>query len=356
MDLEIVIDQIKNRLNNFRQYYATNEQGTRSQLIDPFLREIGWDPTDPERVLLNSSNEDGMKPDYTFLKNEKAVLILEAKNTSVDINKREIINQLAQYCYNMGVKYGLLTNGIDWLLYDTFQTNPTDRTIMTINILNSNLDKIERLFSSVHFDNIDKIEENIQNLIKIRIIEKEIEDLWETNFENIQKLKVFIKEYITNQLKNKNIEEFLSVLNIDNFISKKINILFGNDNYEEQSEIHDYTTEISNIYTNLSKPNKIYDSKSLKIRVIFPDGTKFQNDNVTDTFVATLEKIGIAKIKNLNIVIHNVPLIANYKHPIYSQRKIGNQYIMVNLSTKNKYKYLVEINKRLNLNLKIELI
>lgn len=84
MDINQLIEQIQQRLVNYPNLYNTNEQATRSQLIDPLLRVLGWDPTDPDKVIPNAANEDGKKTDYTLLLDKKPILILEAKNASAD--------------------------------------------------------------------------------------------------------------------------------------------------------------------------------------------------------------------------------------------------------------------------------
>ena len=47
------------------------------------------------------------------------ILFVEAKNLSVDLKNE--IQQLARYCYNEGTEFGVLTNGINWILFRTFK-------------------------------------------------------------------------------------------------------------------------------------------------------------------------------------------------------------------------------------------
>ena len=42
----------------------------------------------------------------TLFKNNKKVLFVEAKKLSVDVEQREVIRQLAKYCFGEGMKYG----------------------------------------------------------------------------------------------------------------------------------------------------------------------------------------------------------------------------------------------------------
>lgn len=51
----------------------------------------------------NAPDEDGKIPDYTLLKNGKTTLIVEAKNLSIDLQDKKIIDQLANYCFKSGL-------------------------------------------------------------------------------------------------------------------------------------------------------------------------------------------------------------------------------------------------------------
>jgi len=89
-----------------------------------------------------------------------------------------------------------------------------------------------------------------------------------------------------------------------------------------------------------------------KISVTFPDKTVIEGNNVTESFINCINKIGFNHIKPLNIN-PGCPLISETKHSKYTQKKLGEYFILTNISTKSKLTILEKINKSLNLNLKI---
>lgn len=66
-----------------------------------------------------------MRPDLIVLKNEKPVFVVEVKKMGFDLNKSDFRSgktQLSEYLHTLGnVKYGILTNGAEWRLFDFSQ-------------------------------------------------------------------------------------------------------------------------------------------------------------------------------------------------------------------------------------------
>ena len=94
--------------------------------------------------------------------------------------------------------------------------------------------------------------------------------------------------------------------------------------------------------------------------VTMPDGERIENKKPTDTFVSVIEKIGIERVRDLDIravgVSRNradpLPLIAPYSDP-HSQRKSGSYFIAVGNSTLKKGKWLQEIASRLGIKMEV---
>ncbi|MBY0384299.1 type I restriction enzyme HsdR N-terminal domain-containing protein [bacterium] len=63
-----------------------------------------------------------MRPDLIVLKDEKPIFVVEVKKTSFDLHKSDFRSgkvQLNEYLNTLGnVKWGILTNGLEWKLYD----------------------------------------------------------------------------------------------------------------------------------------------------------------------------------------------------------------------------------------------
>jgi len=170
--LELVVERMK----KYRSLYEQNEMAVRDQIINPILKDedIGWDPEKPEDVQPNVSMEEGV-PDYSLIKNDKKVLFLEAKKLSVDIERREVISQLAKYCFGEGMKYGVLTNGAIWILFRAFQegTTMSERIVWKADIESDELSAIARKLKTISKENI----KNIENLIKKLQI---LDEIWQS--------------------------------------------------------------------------------------------------------------------------------------------------------------------------------
>ena len=118
-DLRKVIEKLRSRVERHRDYLRNSEFRTRTLLIDPLLRELGWDVENPDFVALEdqpaSSKRDSA--DYILKNSGKNVAIVEAKNIDKKIDDLEYREQADNYARDAGVQFFILTNGVIWLLY-----------------------------------------------------------------------------------------------------------------------------------------------------------------------------------------------------------------------------------------------
>lgn len=176
--LEIVIERMK----KYRDLYEKSEESVRYQIVNPILKDLGWNPENPEEVQPNISTEEGV-PDYLLLKNEKKVLFIEAKKLSVDVEEKEIIRKLGQYCFGEGTKYGVLSNGVIWILFRAFQEGTTmaERLVWKVDLENDDMTASIRKLTTISKDNI----ENIETLIKKLQI---LDEIWQSLLEEPKEL------------------------------------------------------------------------------------------------------------------------------------------------------------------------
>ncbi len=174
VDLKQTIELVAEKMKKYRSLYEQNEMAIRSHIIEPILRGLEWDTENPEQVRPNVTSEEGV-PDYSLLKGDKKVLFIEAKNLSVDIEQREVIRQLAKYCFGEGMKYGVLTNGAVWILFRAFQEETTmyERIVWKTTIESDEQIASIRRLSTISKENI----ENIENLIKKLQI---LDEIWQS--------------------------------------------------------------------------------------------------------------------------------------------------------------------------------
>ena len=93
------------------------------------------------------------------------------------------------------------------------------------------------------------------------------------------------------------------------------------------------------------------------ITVIMPDEEIFEEAKVVDTFIKTIKKIGIEKVKELNIIAfkkRKLPLISDYEDTENTQKQLGQYFIATRVSTNEKLKWLHEINSRLKIGMQIK--
>lgn len=99
-------------------------------------------------------------------------------------------------------------------------------------------------------------------------------------------------------------------------------------------------------------------AQQTKLRVSFPDGKVIEKYLAADTFVETIQKIGIDKVRKLGLRGHKVPLIDSVPRDDRKsvQREIRGWYICIYSGTSKKKEQLYEIAQRLGIRLKVEII
>lgn len=174
LDLKETLSSVTRRMKKHRSFYEQNEMAIRDQIVNPILRSLEWNPEDPEEVQPNISTEEGI-PDYSLIKDDNKVLFIEAKKLSVDIEQKDVISQLAKYCFGEGMKYGVLTNGIIWLLFRAFKERTTmvERIVWKTDIEHDEPTATIRRLQTISKKNI----ENIENLIKKLQI---LDEIWKS--------------------------------------------------------------------------------------------------------------------------------------------------------------------------------
>lgn len=116
-----------------------NEAATRYALIDPLLRGLGWDLSDPNQVLPEYYVK-GMYLDYAMLHQDQPKLIVEAKKLGETLDSAA--KQAGSYSYTVGAPYVVLTNGDDWKGFGlrgttvpAFEFTVTDRSASVLELL-----------------------------------------------------------------------------------------------------------------------------------------------------------------------------------------------------------------------------
>ncbi len=130
-DLVEVINTLKARMADYRESLQDNETRTRTALIDPLLRALGWDVSDPALVT-PEYNVGSRRPDYALLNdNAGPCALLEAKKLGEPLGNHQ--EQMVRDANMAGIPYAGLTDGNRWELYRVFEARPlAERRILSV--------------------------------------------------------------------------------------------------------------------------------------------------------------------------------------------------------------------------------
>lgn len=115
------IDVVRKRIEEHKKSLIENETMTRYALIDPILKALDWDVSDPGIVTPEYRGPAG-SIDYLMGKG----MVVEAKKLDEPLDKHA--DQLIKYVKETKVRYGVLTNGRRWRLYDSQESMRSVKT------------------------------------------------------------------------------------------------------------------------------------------------------------------------------------------------------------------------------------
>ncbi|MCM8774718.1 MAG: hypothetical protein NC820_08350, partial [Candidatus Omnitrophica bacterium] len=216
-NFEIVLKEVKKRLIDFKDEYYKNERAICTQIIEPLLSALDWDIYNPKEVGFEKGTEEGI-PDYTLKKNDKVFLYIEVKNLSKDIESQ--LTQIGKYCYGEGVMYAAITNGINWLLFKSFEEGKSirERVIWKINIQEDSEERIFKRLQTISKEGIDNLDILLE---KEKLLEQTWNDIFISSDSNLIKAMLGV---IKNKLiSGKQIEELMpSDEEVEEFVRMKL--------------------------------------------------------------------------------------------------------------------------------------
>lgn len=140
-DLYQTIEKLRERMEIHQDKLKQSEALTRSALVDPLLRALGWDTEDPALAMPEYRMDNNLIADYALLSNGKTVIVVEAKslNTPVDDTRPDgIVDKGIRYCMRDGIEYYVTTDGRKWNIYETHLPAPiADKKIVSFDTMDS---------------------------------------------------------------------------------------------------------------------------------------------------------------------------------------------------------------------------
>ena len=122
--LHSLVETLKERIDTHGDVLRGSEALTRYALIDPLLRELGWDTADPSMVIPEYKSGKG-RADYALLGGGKPAMMIEAKSLGSSL-RDAALTQGITYCIELGTKYFAITDGKRWEVYETYRAVPID--------------------------------------------------------------------------------------------------------------------------------------------------------------------------------------------------------------------------------------
>ncbi len=135
MPLESLIELVhtlSGRIDEHGPALRQSEALTRYALIDPLLRELGWDTSNPDMVIPEYRSGSG-SADYALLSNGQPAMMVEAKKLGEPL--QDHLEQGIRYSVTQGILYFSLTDGRIWEIYETHRPVPIDqKQIVSFNL------------------------------------------------------------------------------------------------------------------------------------------------------------------------------------------------------------------------------
>ena len=114
------ISAVRERIRAHRDAFDQNETATRVSLIDPLLKGLGWDITDPCKVAIEHTVSGGKKCDYVLKGFDgEPVAGIEAKPLGASLD--EYFLDIVKYSILLEARYYVITDGNIWRLYRKFR-------------------------------------------------------------------------------------------------------------------------------------------------------------------------------------------------------------------------------------------
>ena len=116
-----LVETLRKRIDKHGAALRQSEALTRYALVDPLLRELGWNTEDPAMVMPEYRLGKGYA-DYALLRDGKPAIMVEAKKLGTAL--QDAASQGIGYCIEDGIGYFAVTDGQLWEIYETHKMAP----------------------------------------------------------------------------------------------------------------------------------------------------------------------------------------------------------------------------------------
>ena len=350
MQLETHLLDIQERLKN-NEY--SNEQAISQGIVLRLLSALEW-PFHDTQIVIPEYKIPGGRVDFALCAHKnKPVIFVEVKQPG---NTLGADKQLFEYAFHTGVPFAIVTDGKEWHFYLPSGTgNYDERRVYKLNLIERDIqESVYRLERYLAYEDVlkggalENAREDYKNVSKEREANENIPVAWKRLLEEKDEM---ILDSVS--------EKVESICGFKPTYKQILNYLSS-----LQSSVIDTSMPSTSkamdkpkitITPNINLPSK--SSDRAKIKVTFPDGVEICLPKVADTMVEVIKRIGLEKVKSLNIQMYGFPIVSNMKYGqgkyIWSDAGPG-LFIFTHSSTDKKRSQLNEINDALSLGLRIE--
>ena len=180
------VDKVRELAQQARKWlpHIQTEEATKTSLVLPFIRILGYDTENPLEVVpeytADLGTKKGEKVDYAILRDGKVVMLFECKWSGADLDKNHA-SQLFRYFSVTDARFGVLTNGVVYRFFsDLEEANKMDtKPFLEFNVLEASEELTDELkrFTKDAFDP-EAIFETARTLKYTREISRAIADVF----------------------------------------------------------------------------------------------------------------------------------------------------------------------------------
>ena len=263
MDFSDKVKQFSKRIDMIKDKLET-EEATKTALIMPFFSLLDYDIFNPLEFIPEFTSDVGIKKgekvDYAIMKDDKPVILIEAKGVNDKLTKHD--SQLFRYFTVTEAKFAILTNGIVYKFFtDLEETNKMDdKPFLEVDLLDLNDMKINELkkFTKDNFD-IDTIFNTASELKYTNLIKTQLTN--QLNNPSDDFVRFIISDFFTGVKTSNVVEKFRPIVKksmqqfVNDFMNDKIkSILSDNEKMSEEIE-EDEINDIEELNENIIEKN-----------------------------------------------------------------------------------------------------
>jgi len=177
MDFKDEIRQFGKRVDRLLPQIKT-EEATKTSLIMPFLKILGYDVFDPFEVqpefIADIGIKKGEKVDYAILRDEVPMILIECKHYADGLDPHN--SQLFRYFHTTTAKFSLLTNGLEYRFYtDLVTPNKMDEKpffeFKITDIRDNEITELRKFHKTVFdLDNISSTASELKHFNELKIL------------------------------------------------------------------------------------------------------------------------------------------------------------------------------------------